>query len=118
VITFFTGRDFPVFLPNVLSKGDRVDLSQAERNETRKALAGLAEDYRKGVRAHVESRKPHFGSVRNTRAFAKGAVSDGFFVHVPKDINVKAIRQKLGLSQEAFALRRRGLRSRTRTRQP
>src|SRR3954452_15115564 len=52
VITFYTGRDVPVFLLNVFSKGDRVDLGQAERNELRKELAGLAEDYRKGVHAH------------------------------------------------------------------
>ena len=61
VITFYTGRDIPVFLLNVFSKGDRVDLSQAERNELRKELAGLAEDYRKGVHARVEGRKPHTG---------------------------------------------------------
>ena len=59
VITFYSGRDIPVFLLNVFSKGDRVDLTQAERNELRKELAGLAEDYRKGVHQRVESRKPH-----------------------------------------------------------
>jgi hypothetical protein len=56
VITFYSGRDVPVFLLNVFAKGDRVDLSQAERNELRKALAGLADDYRRGVRLYVESR--------------------------------------------------------------
>jgi hypothetical protein len=40
VITFYTGRDVPVFLLNVFSKCDRVDLSQAERNELRKELVG------------------------------------------------------------------------------
>jgi putative transcriptional regulator len=45
------------------------------------------------------------GSVRKARAFARGEVSEGFVVHVPDTIDVKAIRQKLGLSQEAFALR-------------
>lgn len=45
------------------------------------------------------------GSVRKARAFARGEVSEGFVVHVPEAINVKAIRGKLGLSQEAFALR-------------
>jgi hypothetical protein len=61
VITFYSGTDVPVFLLNVFSKGDRVDLSQAERNELRKELAGLAEDYRTGAHARVESRKPHTG---------------------------------------------------------
>lgn len=61
VITFYTGRDVPVFLLNVFSKGDRVDLSQAERNDLRKELSGLADDYRAGVQAHVEGRKPYLG---------------------------------------------------------
>ncbi|HQT63431.1 MAG: addiction module toxin RelE [Acidocella sp. 20-57-95] len=56
VITFYSGDDVPVFLLNVFAKGDRVDLSQAERNELRKELAGLAADYRKGVRSNVKSR--------------------------------------------------------------
>ena len=45
VITYFGGEDIPVCLLNIFSKGDRVDLSQAERNK----LMGLAEDYRQGV---------------------------------------------------------------------
>ena len=45
------------------------------------------------------------GSVRNARAFARGEASDGFVVHVPEAIDVKAIRGKLGLSQAAFASR-------------
>ena len=56
VITFYSGVDVPVFLLNVFAKGDRVDLSQADRNELRKALAGLADDYRKGVHSNVERR--------------------------------------------------------------
>jgi putative transcriptional regulator len=45
------------------------------------------------------------GSVQKARAFARGEASDGFVVHVPEAIDVKAIRAKLGLSQETFALR-------------
>jgi hypothetical protein len=56
VITFYAGADVPVFLLNVFAKGDRVDLSQTERNELRNELAGLARDYRRGVRLYVERR--------------------------------------------------------------
>jgi hypothetical protein len=56
VITFYGGGDIPVFLLNVFAKGDRVDLSQAEHNELRKELEGLAEDYRQGVRVYVAGR--------------------------------------------------------------
>ena len=56
VITFFSGADVPVFLLNVFAKGDRVDLSQADRNALRTELAGLVDDYLKGVRSNVEGR--------------------------------------------------------------
>ena len=54
MITFYAGQDIPVFLLNVFAKGDKVDLSQAERNELRRELAGLAADYRYGVRRYVQ----------------------------------------------------------------
>ena len=56
VITFDTGATLPVFLLTVFGKGQKVDLTQTERNELRRELAGLVEDYRKGVRLHVRSR--------------------------------------------------------------
>ena len=45
-----------MFVLSVFGKGDKVDLTQSERNQLRKELADLAEDYRKGVRRHVRSR--------------------------------------------------------------
>jgi hypothetical protein len=36
IITFYTGPDIPVFLLNVFAKGDKVNLTKAERNELRK----------------------------------------------------------------------------------
>jgi hypothetical protein len=56
VITFYGGEDVPLFLLNVFAKGDKVDLSAAERNQLRVELAGLADDYRRGVRRYVERR--------------------------------------------------------------
>jgi len=44
-------------------------------------------------------------SVEQARAFARGEVTEGFVVHTPKVLDVKAVRQKLGLSQTAFAER-------------
>lgn len=45
VVTFYTGQSMPVFLLNMFAKGDRVDLSQAERNELRSLLQSLANQY-------------------------------------------------------------------------
>ena len=44
-------------------------------------------------------------SVREARAYARGETTEGFAVHVPENVDVKAIRMTTGLSQEAFALR-------------
>ena len=44
-------------------------------------------------------------SVREARAYSRGERSEGFVLHVPEAIDVKAIRQKLRLTQEAFAQR-------------
>ena len=56
-ITFYTGKQMPLFLITVFAKGENADLSQAERNELRKLTklivaeysARLAPNGRKGV---------------------------------------------------------------------
>jgi len=42
-------------------------------------------------------------SARQALAFARGEITEGFVVHVPKTVDVKAIREKSGMTQEAFA---------------
>ena len=44
-------------------------------------------------------------SARNARVYAKGDSNKGFVLHVPDDIDVKAIRKKLGMTQQQFAPR-------------
>jgi hypothetical protein len=51
VISYFAGPDIPVFLLTLFAKGERVDLTQAERNQMRRELSGLADDYRRNTRA-------------------------------------------------------------------
>ena len=62
VVTYFGGSDIPVFLLGLFSKGEKDNLSKAERNELRKELAGLAADYRASVRKRVTKIK-----LRSTR---------------------------------------------------
>lgn len=54
-ITFYSGTDLPVFLITVFAKGDKVNLSRAERN----ALAGMTKELLRGHRrvATVGERK-------------------------------------------------------------
>lgn len=47
VITFYSGEDIPVFLLNVFAKNEKIDLSQAERNELKMVLTALADTYRR-----------------------------------------------------------------------
>ncbi len=58
VITYFAAEDVPVFLLNVYSKGVRINMTKAEKNEVKKALATIADDYRAQVQeklARVET---------------------------------------------------------------
>ena len=51
-ITFYSGRDLPVFLMTVFGKGEK-NLTKTEQNELRDVLARIAAEYRKGVRRRV-----------------------------------------------------------------
>lgn len=50
VITYYGGADLPLFLLNVFSKGERADLSQADRNDLRTVLGRLADAHREGTK--------------------------------------------------------------------
>ncbi len=49
VVTFFSGPPVPVFLLTVFGKGERINLTKAERNTLRKVLAELVTEYRRGA---------------------------------------------------------------------
>jgi len=57
VVTFFSGKDIPVFLLSIFSKGEKANLSPSERNELKEVLGSIAEAYREGVKRHVKGRK-------------------------------------------------------------
>ncbi|ETX08095.1 MAG: RelE cytotoxic translational repressor of toxin-antitoxin stability system [Candidatus Entotheonella gemina] len=57
VITFYSGPDVPVFLLNIFAKGDKINLTHAERNELRAILADIVAAYRQGTRRNDQSRK-------------------------------------------------------------
>ena len=44
-------------------------------------------------------------SIRNARRYARGETAEGFVAHVPDQVDVRAIRTRMGLSQAAFATR-------------
>ena len=46
IITYFAGRALPVFLLTLYAKGERANLTLAERNALRAILSGIAAGYR------------------------------------------------------------------------
>jgi hypothetical protein len=53
VITFYSGKDMPVFLLVLYSKGERANLSKAERSELKVILGDIVREYRKGAKRRV-----------------------------------------------------------------
>ncbi len=53
VITFYSGKDIPVFLLTLYSKGEKANLTKAERNELKSILGDIVKHYRKGGKRHV-----------------------------------------------------------------
>ena len=56
VITFFSGPPVPAFLLTAFGKGERINLTKAERNTLRSVLAELVTEYRRGIRSNVKGR--------------------------------------------------------------
>ena len=46
VITFYSGEDIPVFLLDIYAKGEKINLTQAEKNTLRKILKDIVDTYR------------------------------------------------------------------------
>ena len=53
VITFYSGKDVPVFLLTIYSKGEKANLTKSERNELKSILGDIVGEYRKGAKRHV-----------------------------------------------------------------
>ncbi len=47
VIIFYGGEDIPVFLLSMFAKGEKSDMSQAEKNDLKKILKVIPESYRR-----------------------------------------------------------------------
>jgi hypothetical protein len=57
IVTFYAGDDIPVFLLDVYGKGSRANLSKAERNELRKMLTALPQQWRARKQRRKGSKK-------------------------------------------------------------
>ena len=48
-IHYYAADDVPIFLMALIDKGDRANISQAEKNILKKTVAKIADDYREGI---------------------------------------------------------------------
>lgn len=54
VVTYYAAEDVPVFALALIDKGERENITQAEKNALRQILGGLAQAYREGVRSKIQ----------------------------------------------------------------
>ena len=56
-IHYFGGDDVPVFLLDLIDKGEKANLTKAERNELAKVLPTIADAYRAGVKQKAKEKR-------------------------------------------------------------
>ncbi|MEO9969730.1 MAG: type II toxin-antitoxin system RelE/ParE family toxin [Hyphomonadaceae bacterium] len=57
VVWYYPAEDVPVYLLALFDKGEKINLSKAERNEFKLVLSGIADDYRASTRDRVSELK-------------------------------------------------------------
>ena len=113
VITYYAAQDVPVFLLALVSKGQRADISQADRN----ALRGGTLNHRgqlprqRASKSEKDANMTTLGkrlikAAQEASAIARGEANPSTYrVHVPASIDVKAVRHKLHMTQAEFSAR-------------
>jgi putative transcriptional regulator len=93
----------PLFALTAYAKNERADLSQKDRNDFRRLTKLLAETYWKDDEMSKVADSIRRG-LEEAVAYARGEAKESAYrVHVPALIDVRAIRTKLGMTQEEFA---------------
>ncbi len=54
IVTYYCGKDVPVFLLDIYSKGDKTNLTKAERSTLREILAEVANAWRESARRKAQ----------------------------------------------------------------
>lgn len=99
VIYLFGGDDVPVFLLAAFAKNETADLTAAERTALSKQVTKMLSDYRRHRRVSAHSRRSKQGSMARVPIGGQAR----YRMHVLETVDVKKIRIRLGLSQQAFA---------------
>jgi hypothetical protein len=114
IVTFYSGPEIPVFLFYAYSKADRSDLDGKQRNALKAVTKEIVDLWPANAGEECEmkkrKRKTAFDGIlagaKEALAYAHGEADlSDYRVHIPDDIDVKAIRKATKLTQEAFAQR-------------
>jgi putative transcriptional regulator len=104
VVTAYFGPNVPVYLVAVLSKGERGKLHGVrdrcvqESHKRNRPLLATENDMKKAADRIIQG-------LREAAAHARGDTVAGLKLHIPRTVNVFAVRRRTGLSQAAFSRR-------------
>lgn len=99
VVYIWRNERFPVFLAAVFPKNEKENLSMAERNALKKRADSIFENYGSSMKTQFEQM---MDGLNDVEAFLAGK-QEGFKTHVPQEVDVKAIRTRLGMTQAKFS---------------
>jgi putative transcriptional regulator len=99
VVYIWRNERFPVFLITVFPKNEKENLSMAERN----ALKNVPIVFSRPTGASMKTQfEQMMDGLNDVEAFLAGK-QEGFKAHVPQEVDVKAIRNRLGMTQAKFS---------------
>ena len=99
VVYIWRNERFPVFLITVFPKNEKENLSMAERNALRTRANSIFETYGGSMKTQFDHM---MDGLNDVEAFLAGE-QEGFKAHVPQEVDVKAIRNRLGMTQARFS---------------
>src|SRR4029077_16774415 len=99
VVYIWPNERFPVFLIAVFPKNEKENLSMAERNALRKRADLFSRPTGDSMKTQFEQM---MDGLNDVEAFLAGE-QEGFKANVPRDVDVKAIRNRLGMTQARFS---------------
>jgi len=99
VVYIWRNERFPVFLITVFPKNEKENLSMAERNVLKKRADSIFDTTGDSMKTQFEQM---MDGLNDVGAFLAGE-QEGFKAFVPQGVDVKSIRNRLGMTQAKFS---------------
>jgi len=102
VIYIYRNERFPIFLIAVFAKNEKANLSKKERNDLKKRADGILVLTERD-KAMATAYEKLMNGLDEVEGYLSGD-SKGHKVTVPGDVDIKAVRKRLGLTQMQFSV--------------